>query len=540
MHQSNFRVVGFTERPRLAELAAGRAPARAAARRRPRLGRVRDRSRTSRTAREALAAGADLVCFSGDKLLGGPQAGIVVGRADLVERLRRHPLQRALRADKLTLAALEGTLALYLDPERAAREVPVLRMLREPVENVRARAERLAPLVGGSVEETIARVGGGALPLAELPSFACAVEEELAAPLRRGEPPVVAVVRDGRCLLDCRTLDGRRGGRGGGRGRSRPRMSERSPEAQLWNLMHGALATRAVGVVADLRIADALADGPRPVTELARDTGASADSLHQLLRALAGDGVFAETSPGVFGNTEASELLRVSAQRDFAHLFGGVWHRAAGELDAGTGAVAFERVYGSDFWTWLAAHPEERAAFDRAMVDGLEGRVERLAALDWRGDETVVDVGGGNGSLLVALLDRQPGLRGIVFDLPETVRDEESFGDRIEFVAGSFFEGVPPGDVHVLSTVLHNWPDEQAAAILRTIRAASPDHGRLLVIDAVIPPGNEPDGRKWLGLLTLALFGGRERDEAQWRALFEGSGFEPVQIRDGLIEARCR
>jgi L-seryl-tRNA(Ser) seleniumtransferase len=158
------------------------------------------------SARASLEAGADLVCFSGDKLLGGPQAGIVVGRADLVERLRRHPLQRALRADKLTLAALEGTLALYLEPERTLKEVPVLRMLVEPVDAVQARAERLAGAVGGEVEQTIARVGGGALPLAELASFACAVEESLAAPLRTGDPPVVAIVRDGRTLLDCRTL----------------------------------------------------------------------------------------------------------------------------------------------------------------------------------------------------------------------------------------------------------------------------------------------------------------------------------------------
>ena len=143
------------------------------------------------------------MCFSGDKLLGGPQAGIVVGRADLVERLRRHPLHRALRADKLTLAALEGTLALYLD---APDEIPVVRMLREPAEEVRARAERLAAAVGGEIEETVARAGGGALPLAEVPSWACAVEEELAARLRVGEPPVVAIVRDGRTLLDCRTL----------------------------------------------------------------------------------------------------------------------------------------------------------------------------------------------------------------------------------------------------------------------------------------------------------------------------------------------
>jgi L-seryl-tRNA(Ser) seleniumtransferase len=146
------------------------------------------------------------VCFSGDKLLGGPQAGIVAGRADLVERLRRHPLQRALRADKLTLAALEATLTLYLEPERARREIPVLRVLAEPAGTVRARAERLAGLVGGTVEETAARVGGGALPLLEIESFACAIEEGLAAPLRLGEPPVVGIVRDGRLLLDCRTL----------------------------------------------------------------------------------------------------------------------------------------------------------------------------------------------------------------------------------------------------------------------------------------------------------------------------------------------
>jgi L-seryl-tRNA(Ser) seleniumtransferase len=205
VHQSNFRVVGFAEQPSLGELAT---VARSASL--PLLddlgsGALLDLS-DEPTARASLAAGADLVCFSGDKLLGGPQAGIVAGRADLVERLRRHPLHRALRIDKLSLAALEGTLLLYLDPERALAEVPVLRMLREPAEIVRARAERLAAAVGGEVEETVARVGGGALPLQELPSFACAVEESLAAPLRLREPAVIGIVRDGRLLLDCRTL----------------------------------------------------------------------------------------------------------------------------------------------------------------------------------------------------------------------------------------------------------------------------------------------------------------------------------------------
>ena len=202
VHQSNFRVVGFTELPKLAEVAA--------VAHRHDLPLVDDLGSGALGAvpgepsvRESLAAGADLVCFSGDKLLGGPQAGIVAGRADLVERLRRHPLQRAVRVDKLNLAALEGTLQLHLE---APARIPVLRMLGEDASIVRARAERLAELTGGTVEETTARVGGGALPLAELPSFACALDESLAAPLRVGEPPVVGIVRDGKLLLDCRTL----------------------------------------------------------------------------------------------------------------------------------------------------------------------------------------------------------------------------------------------------------------------------------------------------------------------------------------------
>jgi L-seryl-tRNA(Ser) seleniumtransferase len=202
VHQSNFRVVGFEERPRLEEVAA--------VARRHGLPLVDDLGsgavapvEAEPTARESLAAGADLVCFSGDKLLGGPQAGIVLGSAELVERLRRHPLQRALRIDKLSLSALEGTLLLHVEaPER----IPVLRTLRQEAQSVRERAERLAAATGGEVEETVGRVGGGALPLAELPSFACALDESLAAPLRAADPPVVGVVRDGRLLLDCLTL----------------------------------------------------------------------------------------------------------------------------------------------------------------------------------------------------------------------------------------------------------------------------------------------------------------------------------------------
>jgi O-methyltransferase domain len=314
-------------------------------------------------------------------------------------------------------------------------------------------------------------------------------------------------------------------------------MTELQPEDRLWNLMRGALGTRALAIVADLGVARALAGGPRRVEHLARELDADPDALRRLLRALASEGVFAEQERGVFRNSEASELLQ-GGWGDFAHLFGGAWLTAVGALGP-SGRPSFPGVYGSDYWSWLAENADERAAFDRAMEQGLASRVDRLAALDWRSDETVVDVGGGNGSLLAGLLDRFPGLRGIVFDLPETSRDEATFGDRCTFVAGSFFERVPEGDVYVLSTILHDWDDESAARILGTIRGCAPSGAQVRILDAVVPDGNGEHGAKWLDLLMLALFAGKERDEAEWRALLVAAGLEPERIADGLIEARC-
>lgn len=312
-------------------------------------------------------------------------------------------------------------------------------------------------------------------------------------------------------------------------------MSERPPEVVLWDVLRGSLLTKALAAVVDAGVPEALADGPRPVSEL----GGSPDALHRLLRALASDGIFRETEPGVFEHTGASRALLEPGWSEFAHLFGGVFFDATTELDASTSESPFEDRFGTGFWPWLAEHPAEREAFDAAMAGERDRPAERLAALEWRDGEVVVDVGGGNGALLAALIERRPELRGIVLDLPETVRDEAALGDRIRFVAGSFFESVPEGDAYVLSGILHDWPDEDAARILRTIRAAAPQHARLLINESVIEPGNDPQGAKWLDLLMLVLAGGRERDETQWRALLEGAGFNLESLESPIV-ASCR
>jgi L-seryl-tRNA(Ser) seleniumtransferase len=213
VHPSNFRVVGFSEEAAIEEL-AGLARDRGLAliddlgsgalRPAPRLAGEPD-------AAASVAAGCDLVAFSGDKLLGGPQAGILVGSTAAVDAARRHPLMRALRPDKLILAALETTLALHRDPRRAAERIPALRALARPAAELRGRASSLAAATGGDVVATVGRMGGGALPLAELQSYAAALDDPdpaaLAAALRRGDPAVAARLREGRVLLDVLALE---------------------------------------------------------------------------------------------------------------------------------------------------------------------------------------------------------------------------------------------------------------------------------------------------------------------------------------------
>lgn len=317
-------------------------------------------------------------------------------------------------------------------------------------------------------------------------------------------------------------------------------MSGVPAEARLWSLMRGAMATQALRVVAQLHVADALAGGPKPVAEVAGES--DPDALHRVLRALASEGVFEEVEAGVFRNTPASELLRTESGQgwpDFALQFGGEWYDAFGAFPRAveTGEATFPQDFGADFERWMRAHPEQLAVFNRSMAAGAEQRIDRVAGLTWN-RETVVDVGGGTGRMLSELVRRNPGIRGILFDLPEVVADAH-VPEACDVVGGDFLEGVPSGDAYVLARILHGLDDERALRVLENVRAAAEPAARVLLIETVIPAGNEPNGAKWLDLLMLVLSGGRERTEAEWHELLEHAGLEIVSVEDGLIQARC-
>jgi hypothetical protein len=317
-------------------------------------------------------------------------------------------------------------------------------------------------------------------------------------------------------------------------------MSSVPPEGLLWSLIRGAMATQALHVVAQLRVADALTGGPRPVDELCGDS--DPDAVQRTLRALASDGVFDEVEPGVFGNTPASELLRTDgdqAWHEFALEFGGEWYEAFARFPDAveSGEATFPLVFGADFETWMREHPEQLALFNRSMAAGAAARIGRVADLAWN-DETVVDVGGGTGGMLFELVRRHPGLRGVLFDLPEVVEGVE-VPERVDLVAGNFFDGVPVADAYLVSRILHGLDDEKAARVLANIQAAARPGARVLLIESVIHVGNEPHGSKWLDLLMLVLSGGRERMEEEWRGLLAAAGLEADSIEDGLIQARC-
>jgi hypothetical protein len=319
--------------------------------------------------------------------------------------------------------------------------------------------------------------------------------------------------------------------------------------AELGRLLWAYRVSQAIHVAAVLGIADLLAEGPRTADELAESTETHPDALYRLLRALAGAGVFAETEERRFAGNALGDSLRSDAPgsvRDMAILLGQpyVWTPWAHLLDSvRTGENAFRHVHGESVWEYRAKHPEESAAFDRAMAAGTAA-VDRalIDAYDFSRFRSIVDVGGGTGALLRALLAAHPQLHGVLFDRPHVVDGLRL--ERGEVVGGSFFESVPAGaDAYLLKWIIHDWEDAESLAILRTVRRAIPAGGSLLVVDRVLGGPNDSLDDKLADLNMLVLPGGRERSLDEFAALFAGAGFElvgstPTASPLDVIEAR--
>jgi SAM-dependent methyltransferase len=323
---------------------------------------------------------------------------------------------------------------------------------------------------------------------------------------------------------------------------------------RLRRLVAGWWVSKAVHIAAKLGIADLLAHGPRPVSDLARATDTHEQALYRVLRALASLGVFAESDQG-FELTPMAEYLRSDIPRSvrgLALLHGEPWHWRAWEdalHSVRTGAPAFDEAHGQDFFGYLRAHADAAAVFDEAM-SGIS-RSQHAAvvdAYDFSGVDHLVDVGGGHGTLLALILSTYPDLSATLFDLPEVVEgahrtlERAGVADRCEVCGGDFFESVPSGDAYLLAHIVHDWHDAQAARILGNCRMSIAPDGRVVLAEIVIPPANQFSHGKLLDLEMLVCFTGRERTKAEYAHLLESSGFRltrvvPTAAEDSAIEA---
>lgn len=310
---------------------------------------------------------------------------------------------------------------------------------------------------------------------------------------------------------------------------------------QLLKQMIGGWITQAIHVAADLGIADLLNDGPRTVEELAEQTGVHCDSLYRVLRALASVGIFNEDDSCSFSLTPLAENLLSDAPgslRPFGIMMGAELYQSWGNLlySVKTGEQGFEKRYGVPFFQYMTEHPDRHSIYDAAMmVYGIAETEPMLDAYDFSGFQTVVDVGGGHGRMLAAILNRHPEINGILFDLPAVTQRSRSIisglglSNRCQIVGGDFFTSLPAADAYVLRHIIHDWDDKEAISILRNCRNAMNPQGRILVVETVIPPLNEPCFGKWLDLMML-IVGGRERTEEQYRQLFAEAGLKLNRI----------
>lgn len=315
------------------------------------------------------------------------------------------------------------------------------------------------------------------------------------------------------------------------------------PQAVMGQMINGFWLTFSIVAAAELGVADLLAEGPMPVADIAKKLGTNEDATFRLLRALAGSGIFAETDPRTFAQTPLSEVLRSDvpgSMRGLAQMSKRLHLKAWPELlhSVKTGETAFSHVFGAEIFDYVKKDQDAAAAFDAAM-SGYTATTSKAVAVgyDFSGFSKVVDVGGGEGLLVAEIVGANAKASGVLFELPHVAGRAKAFLDkrgilsRCSVEGGDFFEAVPEGgDAYLLKMVLHDWDDERSIAILRNVRKAIKPDGRLLVMEAVLAEGNAPSPGKLLDVNMLVMTGGRERTEAEYRALYKKAGFDLVRV----------
>ncbi len=328
---------------------------------------------------------------------------------------------------------------------------------------------------------------------------------------------------------------------------------EPDPVFTVLQIAGGHCLPRCLHVVADLGVADALDETPRTAAHLAASVGAQPDALGRVLRLLAAHGVF-EYRGETFSHSPASRLLRTDhpqSLRALARMFGltinwASWEGLKHTLE--TGLPAADKVVPGGFWAYFAEHPEAGSIFNAAMVAKAHGQVAGVvAAYDFSGFRRVGDIGGGRGHLLRAVLESVPGAIGVLFDLPNVVREAAGVAsERLTLQAGDFFKDpLPICDAYLVMEVIHDWGDEEAVAILKAIRRSAPSDAKLLLIEQIVPDDPGPHWAKTLDIHMLALLGGRQRTREEYEVLCAKAGFvlgRRIDTRAGIsiLEATPR
>ncbi len=312
---------------------------------------------------------------------------------------------------------------------------------------------------------------------------------------------------------------------------------EVSPQEQMLAMIGGFWVARSLYLAAEIGVADVFDGQPKTVAQLAAGTNTDPRSLYRLLRALASVGVFTEVADQTFALTPLGETLGTNnpesmrytaiAQMGEDHSLG--WGNGLHSLR--TGEIAFDQATGMSIWDYYVQHPVLEQKFSRCMSSMGTAIAQAVAAsYDFSGFNTIVDVGGAKGSLISTILQANPYLKGILFDLPQIVADVQD-DSRLQAISGNFFESIPTGgDAYLMRWIIHDWDDEKSSIILKTCHQAMPDHGKLLLVESIIPPGNDPSSAKFVDLIMLLMTGGKERTEAEYRALLRASGFELTRV----------